>query len=728
MGFLDASDSWGFGLGFGWFEGYAYNTASALRARLVSPTGVFAGGASSSKATDIVIVALSDQTFSLTNPSHLPGPPVPRNYQAQLIRFLSRSGAKIIAFDIIFDALRPEDKGFADAVRDAQRYGTQVVWGCVRDENNELILPNAQLRKASRELAHVLVERNPIRPLTERVIAFIDGNVSVGSSVEKIPALSLKVAMITKGIDHEQPQRITNGWQVGDFHVPIESNGTFAISYASTPGGAFPYVPFERLIKSNAESEFYRSLFKGKIVLVGDITKIGNDWKDTPLGIMPGVEVHAHAINTLLNGNFLRTAPVWLNLLIIALLPAVLGLFHDTRYVRTLTILIGFLFFGYLLLALWLFVMQSYSIHFIGPLLALSLFATLLLIERVAREERERQQMFDALVIAASSAIESRDPSTAGHSRRVTCLTIELAIMASCSRERRYKHIRFSKEQIKELCYSALLHDFGKIGVREAVLTKSHKLEPMHFQVVKDRLLLLRSQRLAEYWQGKALHLASEGSSESCSQQREADHQEEMRVFTDDLSQLEKANDPQVSFLPDAEYDALQKLLNRLAMQTYRDENGEENPLISASEKEALLIRKGSLTPTEYHQIQAHAQLSYDFLKQIKWTRDLKNLSHIAWGHHEKLNGSGYPRGIKGDEIPMATRMMTIADIYDALTAADRPYKRALPTEKALQILRSEAESGALDADLLELFIERRVYEATKDERHAWLFAGGHIA
>ncbi|RYG61186.1 HD domain-containing protein, partial [bacterium] len=136
-------------------------------------------------------------------------------------------------------------------------------------------------------------------------------------------------------------------------------------------------------------------------------------------------------------------------------------------------------------------------------------------------------------------------------------------------------------------------------------------------------------------------------------------------------------------------------------------------PVISDAERQALSIRRGSLTPEEYREVQKHAALSFDFLEQIPWTDSLSNIPEIARAHHEKLNGKGYPRGLMQDEIPLQARMMTIADIYDALTAADRPYKKAMPVDKALHILRSEAKDGALDVDLLEIFIEQEVYLET---------------
>ena len=127
----------------------------------------------------------------------------------------------------------------------------------------------------------------------------------------------------------------------------------------------------------------------------------------------------------------------------------------------------------------------------------------------------------------------------------------------------------------------------------------------------------------------------------------------------------------------------------------------------------SLTVRQGSLDDSERLEIESHVDHTYRFLKQIPWTRDLAQIPQIAYGHHEKLNGRGYPRSIRADEIPIQTRMMTIADIYDALTAADRPYKRAVTRERALDILRSEVEGEMLDPDLFQIFVGARIYETT---------------
>ena len=137
--------------------------------------------------------------------------------------------------------------------------------------------------------------------------------------------------------------------------------------------------------------------------------------------------------------------------------------------------------------------------------------------------------------------------------------------------------------------------------------------------------------------------------------------------------------------------------------------SGDARPFLSYNEVVKLSIRKGSLTEDERREIESHVTHTYRFLTQIPWTRTLKHVPDIAYGHHEKLTGKGYPRSLKESEIALPTRMMTISDIYDALTASDRPYKRAVPKQKAYDILLDEAKRGELDPDLLRVFIEADV-------------------
>ncbi len=148
-----------------------------------------------------------------------------------------------------------------------------------------------------------------------------------------------------------------------------------------------------------------------------------------------------------------------------------------------------------------------------------------------------------------------------------------------------------------------------------------------------------------------------------------------------------------------------------LARHTYEDAAGRKRPYLSDDEVRYLTIPKGSLDGEERLEIESHVTHTYQFLKQIPWTRELQAIPDIAYRHHEKLDGRGYPRRVTGDDIPVQTRMMTISDIYDALTAADRPYKSAVAPARALDIIADEVRAGQLDQELFRLFIEGKVYE-----------------
>jgi response regulator RpfG family c-di-GMP phosphodiesterase len=167
------------------------------------------------------------------------------------------------------------------------------------------------------------------------------------------------------------------------------------------------------------------------------------------------------------------------------------------------------------------------------------------------------------------------------------------------------------------------------------------------------------------------------------------------------------ANEPSV--LPEDKAS----MLEFLSEQTYYDMAGKPHPMLDPQEFRFLSIRKGTLDPQERLEMESHVTHSFHFLSKIPWTPLMRGIPEIAYGHHEKLDGTGYPRGLSGDQIPIQARMMTISDIYDALTAQDRPYKRAVPTVKALDILKDEASKGELDTDLLDVFIAKRVYDVT---------------
>jgi HD-GYP domain-containing protein (c-di-GMP phosphodiesterase class II) len=134
-----------------------------------------------------------------------------------------------------------------------------------------------------------------------------------------------------------------------------------------------------------------------------------------------------------------------------------------------------------------------------------------------------------------------------------------------------------------------------------------------------------------------------------------------------------------------------------------------------------LSVSRGSLTREEFAEIQSHVVHTYEFLRKIPWGRSYPNVPLIAGKHHEKLDGTGYPKGSFEEEIPTQTRLMTIADIFDALTASDRPYKKAVPVVKALEILEMEVKVQKIDKDLFDIFVESKVYNSVLDKSDGWV-------
>jgi HD-GYP domain-containing protein (c-di-GMP phosphodiesterase class II) len=325
------------------------------------------------------------------------------------------------------------------------------------------------------------------------------------------------------------------------------------------------------------------------------------------------------------------------------------------------------------------------------------------------------ERLFEGFVTAAVQAIEQRDPTTSGHSWRVATLTENLAKAVDRGGPGRYRDVKFSAEQLKEIRYAGLLHDFGKVGVREQVLVKQKKLYPWDLDIIRHRFAYLLQGVDLQYERERANYLAQHGEKNYRDAVKELNEirrarREELQAF---LDHIVRANEPTV--LPEGSFEELHDINRR----TYIDFDGVERPLLRDEELRFLMIRKGNLDDTERREIESHVTHTFRFLERIPWTRELKGIPHIAYGHHEKLNGRGYPRRIGADDIPVQTRMMTISDIFDALTATDRPYKRAVPYERALDILNMEAKDGMLDADLLTAFIEARVFEEVINERRS---------
>jgi HD-GYP domain-containing protein (c-di-GMP phosphodiesterase class II) len=314
------------------------------------------------------------------------------------------------------------------------------------------------------------------------------------------------------------------------------------------------------------------------------------------------------------------------------------------------------------------------------------------------------QALFDGFVQASVTAIEQRDPSTAGHSGRVERLTTKLARTINEIGTGRFFDVHFTDDQLKELRYACLLHDFGKVGVREHILVKAKKLVPGQLEVIEARFAFIERSLQVKYATEK-LEAMRTGRNGSTLQEIDRRLEEEMAQLHRWMQGIVAANEPTV--MPQDKASTLEFL----SQQTYVDINGKPHPMLEPQEFRFLSIRKGTLDPQERLEMESHVTHSFHFLAKIPWTPVMRGIPEIAYGHHEKLDGSGYPRGLTGEQIPIQARMMTISDIYDALTAQDRPYKKAVSTTTALDILHEEAGEGKLDQDLLDVFVTRKIYE-----------------
>jgi HD-GYP domain-containing protein (c-di-GMP phosphodiesterase class II) len=324
-----------------------------------------------------------------------------------------------------------------------------------------------------------------------------------------------------------------------------------------------------------------------------------------------------------------------------------------------------------------------------------------------SRLYQDIETLFEGFVQAAVTAIEQRDPTTSGHSYRVSEMTCGLAEAVDRAEGGAYAQVRFSREQMKEIRYAALLHDFGKVAVREEVLVKAKKLYPGQLAVVETRFDYVRKELEARYEKLKLDAVLRAGPERAQIEIEQLD-----RELNEKLAELDgayqfvlRANEPTV--LPEGNFDRLIDI----GRTTFPDPRGLKRNLLTAEEIRFLSIPQGSLDPAERQQIESHVVHSFNFLMQIPWTREIRGIPKIARAHHEKLNGTGYPYQLKGDEIPVQAKIMTVCDIFDALSASDRPYKKAVSAERALAILEMSVRDKELDPALFDLFVDAKIYE-----------------
>ncbi|MBC8045075.1 MAG: GAF domain-containing protein [Rhizobacter sp.] len=317
--------------------------------------------------------------------------------------------------------------------------------------------------------------------------------------------------------------------------------------------------------------------------------------------------------------------------------------------------------------------------------------------------------LFEGFIQASVTAIEARDPTTSGHSGRVATLTVGIAEIVDKSDRPPFKDVKFTRQDLQEIKYASLLHDFGKIGVREPVLVKARKLYEEELSTIKNRYEIMKKAVELRYTREKVQYLLDKSRDEALKIIGDLDRQcnDKLLELDEFLQFILKVNEPTV--MRSEGFGKLKEIQSKI----FAFNDDEVYTYLTDIEAARLSIPKGSLDEAERREIESHVTHTYNFLKQIPWTNDLRNVPIIAYSHHEKLDGSGYPLKLGLDAIPVQSKMMTISDIYDALTANDRPYKRAVPIDRALDILGYEVKEKKVDSDLFNLFVDSKVFELT---------------
>jgi len=315
-----------------------------------------------------------------------------------------------------------------------------------------------------------------------------------------------------------------------------------------------------------------------------------------------------------------------------------------------------------------------------------------------------QKKLFDSLIQLIADAIDEKSPYTAGHCRRVPVLTNMLAD-AACRAERGpFKDFRMTDEEKYELEVAAWLHDCGKITTPEYVVDKGTKLETIfdRIDLVDTRFEILKRDAEIELLREK-LRAANGGADGGV--RDDPRFEQRLRQLEDDRDFIRRCNVGGEEMTKEERHR-----IQSIAARTLRDASGGDIALLSDEEVQNLQIGRGTLTMREREIINNHVAVTIKMLQSLPYPRHLRRVPEYAGGHHEKMDGTGYPNGLTREQMSIPARMVAIADVFEALTASDRPYKKAMPLSQSLRILGRMKVDRHVDPDLFDIFMHDQVY------------------
>ena len=314
----------------------------------------------------------------------------------------------------------------------------------------------------------------------------------------------------------------------------------------------------------------------------------------------------------------------------------------------------------------------------------------------------EQKTLFRSFIKLVAEALEQKDQATGGHCNRVPVLTMMIAEAINLDKADGFKDFSFTEDELDELYVAGWLHDFGKVATPEHIMNKSTKLEGLYDKIdeIKFRFEILKRDLELEFYKNKINDLDIDRKSFNL----------ELAKIKDDISFLEKSNVGGEFMSED-----LQERVHEIAKKTIKI-NEKEEPILTDEEIDFLTISRGTLSEKDKEVMADHVVLTYKLLNKLPYPDHLKQVPFYAGCHHEKINGTGYPNGYKGDKLPLQARIIAIADVFEGLTAPDRPYKPGYKLSKALNILKFMVNDGEIDRDLFDLFITKKLYLKYADE------------
>ena len=322
----------------------------------------------------------------------------------------------------------------------------------------------------------------------------------------------------------------------------------------------------------------------------------------------------------------------------------------------------------------------------------------------------ELKNLFESFIQLMATAIDAKSPYTGGHCERVPEIALMLAEAVEKIDEGPFKDFKMTDEERYELKIAAWMHDIGKVATPAHVVDKGTKLETIYdrIETVKTRFEVLKRDAKIDFLL-KKLECLETGNAEGVVN-AESDYQERIDQIIKDIEFIETCN-------VGGEFMQKEDQARVATIAKYQwNMNDSTLPFLDEKEVENLQIAKGTLLPEERQVIQDHITITIDMLEKLPYPKNLRNIPEFAGGHHEKLDGTGYPKGLTANEMSIQAKIMAIADIYEALTAADRPYKDGKKLSKAMQIMHFMKKDAEIDPDLFEIFVKEKVYQKYADK------------